>query len=137
MNTDNEVDVKIYNEGWNHGYQAALEWQLKDIAEALGGNALEALELRAAVIREESSLPALDEATDAQWPSVELSPESLRFLRQLRGVTLKDASEAMGLSLSFLSDIERGKTNPSVESLHAIANYYRCSLVVPVSGGAE
>lgn len=137
MNTDNEVDVKIYNEGWNHGYQAALEWQLKDIAEALGGNAREALELRLSVISEESKFSELAVAADAQWPSVELSPDSLRFLRQLKGVTLKDASEMMGISISFLSDIERGKTNPSVESLRTIANYYRCSLVVPVSGTGE
>lgn len=35
--------------------------------------------------------------------------------------TLKNLAEATGLSISFLSDIERGRTDPSVKTLLKIA----------------
>jgi transcriptional regulator with XRE-family HTH domain len=45
------------------------------------------------------------------------------------GLTLKEVHERTGLSVSFLSEVERGKTNPSVETLKKLANCYN----VPVS----
>ncbi len=37
--------------------------------------------------------------------------ESARNQRKTRGKLLKDVAEAMGISLSYLSDLERGKRN--------------------------
>lgn len=45
----------------------------------------------------------------------------IRFTRNDRGLTLKDLSEASGVSVSQLSSIERGAHLPSMESCLAIA----------------
>jgi transcriptional regulator with XRE-family HTH domain len=47
--------------------------------------------------------------------------ERLRTLRTLRRRTLRQVAEAAGLSESFLSQVERGRTNVSVSSLQRIA----------------
>lgn len=48
----------------------------------------------------------------------------LRRLRRQRGVTLSRAAAATDLSVSFLSSLERGKTNASVATLQRLAVYY-------------
>lgn len=48
----------------------------------------------------------------------------LRFIRKEHQKTLKDLSEEAGLSLSYLSDMERGVVNPSVETLQKVAKVY-------------
>ena len=45
----------------------------------------------------------------------------VRQLRKARGMTLKNLSRESGVSLSHLSGIERGTSNPSMEALHAIS----------------
>lgn len=47
--------------------------------------------------------------------------ERLRAIRQLRHRTLKDVADRAGLSESFLSQVERGRTSASVSSLQRIA----------------
>lgn len=47
--------------------------------------------------------------------------ERLRAIRLLRRRTLKDVADAVGVSESFLSQVERGRTSPSVASLQRIA----------------
>ena len=47
--------------------------------------------------------------------------ERLRAIRLLRRRTLKDVAEAAGVSESFVSQLERGRTNASVASLQRIA----------------
>lgn len=42
---------------------------------------------------------------------------AIRERRSRRGMTLPDLSTAAGLSISYLSDIERGRTLPSLERL--------------------
>lgn len=58
--------------------------------------------------------------------------------------TLKETSEATGLSVSFLSDVERGITNPSIETCQRMANYYNTTLShflqgveIPLMAGEE
>ncbi len=46
----------------------------------------------------------------------------IRLTRAARGWTLKDLSEASGVSISQLSSIERGAHLPSIESFLAVAN---------------
>lgn len=47
--------------------------------------------------------------------------ERVRALRQRNEFTLNDLSERTGLSLSMLSAVERGRTTPSLGTLHALA----------------
>ena len=42
--------------------------------------------------------------------------DHLRSIRKERKLTLKDVSQHAGLSVPYLSDIERGVVNPSVET---------------------
>jgi len=50
--------------------------------------------------------------------------ERLRELRQERGQRLKDVAEIAGISIPYLSDLERGRTNPSLETLQTLASAY-------------
>ena len=48
--------------------------------------------------------------------------ERLRAIRQLRRCTLRTVAERSGLSESFLSQVERGRSNASIGSLRRIAD---------------
>lgn len=50
--------------------------------------------------------------------------EELRRLRRYRQFTLSVVSEQTGLSVSFLSDVERGRTKPSLDTLQKLADCY-------------
>lgn len=45
----------------------------------------------------------------------------LRELRTKNKLTLKELSEKSGISISFISDIENGRRNPSIEKLKLLA----------------
>jgi transcriptional regulator with XRE-family HTH domain len=47
--------------------------------------------------------------------------DRLRAIRRLRRKTLREVAERAGLSESFLSQVERGRTNVSISSLQRIA----------------
>jgi|LSQX01.1.fsa_nt_gb transcriptional regulator with XRE-family HTH domain len=51
--------------------------------------------------------------------------ERLRRSRIKLDLTLKDVNRLTGISVSFLSEIERGKTNPSIETIQKLANCYK------------
>ena len=53
----------------------------------------------------------------------------LRALRKSRGVTLSDLAETLGRSVGWLSQVERDKSEPSINDLRAIA----AALDVPIS----
>jgi DNA-binding XRE family transcriptional regulator len=48
----------------------------------------------------------------------------LRIARKSKGLTLKDVQGDTGISVSFLSDIERGRTDPSLDTLRTLSAYY-------------
>ena len=48
--------------------------------------------------------------------------EQLRQIRRGDGLTLKQLSGLSGLSISFLSDLERNRTSPSTTSIQKIAS---------------
>ncbi len=50
--------------------------------------------------------------------------ERFRELRKERDWRLKDVAEATGLSIPYLSDLERDRTNPSLETLRTLAEAY-------------
>ena len=43
--------------------------------------------------------------------------DRIKALRKEHSLTLKDLSEKANISISFLSDIENGRSNPSLERL--------------------
>ncbi len=53
--------------------------------------------------------------------------ERLRQIRRNRGLTLKQVSVRSGLSISFLSDLERNQTSPSTTSIQRLANALKVS----------
>ena len=54
--------------------------------------------------------------------------KKIREIRKLRGLTLEELSEKVGRNWSFLSQIERGKSIPSIETLFLICNALEISL---------
>src|SRR5690242_17353259 len=54
--------------------------------------------------------------------------EKIRELRTDRGITLKEMSAVTGLSISFLSQVERGASSMGIQSLEKIAE----ALDVPI-----
>lgn len=61
--------------------------------------------------------------------------ERLRELRGQQNWRLKDLADKSGLSVPYLSDLERGRTNPSLDTLQTLANSYDVSvndLLAPV-----
>lgn len=54
--------------------------------------------------------------------------ERLRELRTERGWRLKDAADHSGLSVPYLSDLERGRTNPSLDTLQTLSQTYNLSV---------
>ena len=54
--------------------------------------------------------------------------ERLRELRSERGLRLKDIAETAGISVPYLSDLERGRTNPSLDTLQTLAGAYSISV---------
>lgn len=54
--------------------------------------------------------------------------DKLREFRRQRSMTLIDVRDVTGLSVSFLSDLERGRANPSLDSLHKLAICYNVAI---------
>ena len=52
----------------------------------------------------------------------------LRAIRKSQRHTLSKVSEETGLSVSFLSDLERGRTRPSLDTLEKLAVFYQVPL---------
>jgi len=54
----------------------------------------------------------------------------LKELRKMRGVSLKEMSKHIGVSAERLSLIERGKVNPSWETVVKFVEYLNLKLVI-------
>lgn len=55
--------------------------------------------------------------------------EGIRRLRKEKRITLKKMAEETGISINYLSQIERGKTNPSIGILKRITNLLKVPLL--------
>jgi XRE family transcriptional regulator, regulator of sulfur utilization len=60
--------------------------------------------------------------------------DRLREIRQKHGATLLKVAEAVKLSVSYLSDLERGRAKPSLDTLERLSAYYEMSVADLVSG---
>jgi len=54
--------------------------------------------------------------------------ENIKTMRKQSGMTLKDLSEKTGLSVGFLSQIERGNSNLGISSLKKIADVFNVNI---------
>lgn len=64
-------------------------------------------------------------------------PGFLRKTRRSLGMKLKDVSRKTSLSISFISDLERGVTKPSIETLGKLAMVYGTSIFLHFIGESE
>ena len=55
-------------------------------------------------------------------------PQRLRMLRRQAHKTLADVADGAGISLSYLSDVERGRTLPALYTLERIADVFGLSI---------
>lgn len=60
--------------------------------------------------------------------------DRLKELRSHRDLTLKGVAERSGLSVSYLSDIERGRTTPTLNTLEVIAEALEMSVIDFLTG---
>ncbi len=60
--------------------------------------------------------------------TTELLHQRLKEKRKACDLTLAEVGERVGLSVSFLSDIEVGRANPSLDSLVKLAECYQTSV---------
>lgn len=71
----------------------------------------------------------LQNAAASRTIEVHVMLESIRELRRRKNFTLRQLSEKTGYTVSFLSQLERGIKNPSLDALRAIAQALDVSLV--------
>lgn len=71
------------------------------------------------VVRFSVQDPDAPPAPEPLWR--EIVGEELRRERASRGERLKDVADRAGVSVQYLSEVERGLKDPSSEMLHAIA----------------
>jgi len=64
-------------------------------------------------------------------------PMQFRCARQRAKKTLHDVSKDTGLSLSFLSDVEQGRTLPSLKTLLTLIDYYEMDIAHPFAQHEE
>ena len=62
-------------------------------------------------------MSALDRTARPDYPEI---GEQLRARRHSRGLTLRELADRLGVSASLISQIERGRANPSVSTLYAM-----------------
>lgn len=67
----------------------------------------------------------------------DLVGEQLRCRRRALGDTLQDVAQRAGVSPQYLSEIERGRKEPSSEMLAAVAGALEVTLLDLTSGAAE
>lgn len=60
--------------------------------------------------------------------------DRLKELRTNKDLTLKGVAERSGLSVSYLSDIERGRTTPTLNTLEALADALDMSVIDLLTG---
>lgn len=56
--------------------------------------------------------------------------EYLKIMRESRNMKLREVAEKTGLSVSYLSDLERGRTLPSIETLEKLASAFDMTLAI-------
>lgn len=63
--------------------------------------------------------------------------DALRRFRKQHGLTLAQLSKQTGLSMSYLSDIERGKTKPTLDTFSNIITSYGATATIKICDGEK
>lgn len=63
--------------------------------------------------------------------------EKIKYYRKDKGLTLKELSQITGLSVGFISNIERNQNSPSVSNLQQICTALNINLMEIIQDGAE
>lgn len=58
--------------------------------------------------------------------------DNLRWLRKTRGITLRELAKRTGLSVSFLSSLELGKSEPSLTTLGKLVSAYKAPIAIHI-----
>jgi DNA-binding transcriptional MerR regulator/quercetin dioxygenase-like cupin family protein len=82
----------------------------------------------AAIRKQLGPAPAVESAPGDEAEESEFLGDQLKRLRARAHKTLKEVSEATGLSISFISALERGGSGASVASLKLLAGVYGVSM---------
>jgi transcriptional regulator with XRE-family HTH domain len=77
------------------------------------------------------------EATDERTPDIESIGEGIRRERLRRGLTLAQLATQVNLTVSALSQIERGASDPSISSLRRIAGAFDVPMFQFMVGTAQ
>ena len=59
---------------------------------------------------------------------MDLGSKLKNIRKNIKGYTLQEVFEGTEISVSFLSDMERGKTKPSLETLQKLTTFYQVNL---------
>ncbi len=105
----------------DRGYRVYTEPDVSRLREIKRLRKLEGLNF--AAIRKQMGAAPADGETNGR-PPAEAPGERLRRLRVKAHKTLKEVSETTGLSISFISALERGGSGASVASLRSLAGAY-------------
>ena len=73
--------------------------------------------------RADGGVPPAASKTNAAAPPAAIGTK-LRSLRAARGLTLKDAAASIGISVGFLSSLERARVDASIATLQKLARAY-------------
>jgi len=63
--------------------------------------------------------------------------EKLRALRKSRRMTLKDVADRAGCTSAYISQLEKGRANPSIATLKKIASGFNSTLTKERSLGSS
>ena len=74
--------------------------------------------------------------TLGRYLKMEIS-ERLLWFRKSCGKKLREVSADTGLSVGYISDVERGRTSPSLKTCKIFADYYEVTLSILFSGVNE
>jgi transcriptional regulator with XRE-family HTH domain len=58
----------------------------------------------------------------------------LKEIRQDKGLTLREVAKSIGISASLLSQVENGKSQPSVGTLYGLVTFYEVSMDAVIAG---
>lgn len=72
---------------------------------------------------------------DRKAPEQHAIGDSIRTLRKLNQKTLKQVAAETGLSIGYLSQVERNQSSPSVKALHAISRAFGVNITWFFGGG--
>ena len=61
----------------------------------------------------------------------------LKRLRKDHNLTLRELGDGVELSIPYLSDLERGRSKPSIKTVEKLADYYNLSSVEILIGNEE